>query len=103
MVKLGAKSVIQGKNKERVLLWENIINRSLCKREKYVCLGKKTMVGCFVIMFARDDHKHHINHIRTSKVKTGLGGQGGNKGCVAIRFNYDDTSFAILNCHLASG
>ena len=61
------------------------------------------MVGCFIILFARDEHKCRINNIRTSKVKTGLGGSGGNKGSVAIRFNYDDTSFAFLNCHLASG
>ena len=103
MVKLNTKSVLAGKNREKVMLWEDIITRSLSKKERYVCLGKKTMVGCFIIFFARDEHKNRINHIRTSKVKTGLGGQGGNKGCVAIRFNYDDTSFAFLNCHLTSG
>ena len=94
---------MQGKNREKVNLWEKIITRSLCKRDRYVNLGQKTMVGCFILIFARDELKNRINHIRTSKVKTGLGGQGGNKGCVAIRFNYDDTTFAFLNCHLACG
>jgi hypothetical protein len=74
MTKLNAKSVIQGKNRERTLLWEQIITRSLCKKYKYVCIGRKPMVGCFVLLFARDDHKNYINNIRTSKVKTGLGG-----------------------------
>ena len=45
MVKLGAQSVIQGKNKEKALLWEQIVSRSLNKREKYSCVSKKTMVG----------------------------------------------------------
>lgn len=41
--------------------------------------------------------------MRTSKVKTGFGGNSGNKGSVAIRFNFDDSSLSFINCHLASG
>lgn len=41
--------------------------------------------------------------MRTSKVKTGFGGQSGNKGAVAVRFNFDDSSLAFINCHLSSG
>lgn len=37
------------------------------------------------------------------RVKTGLSGIIGNKGCVAIRFNYEDTSFAFLNVDLEDG
>jgi len=103
MVKLNAKSVIQGKDRERVLLWEEIVTRSMCKRHKYICVGKKPMVGCLIMLFARDEHKHKINSIRTSKVKTGFGGQSGNKGAVAIRFNYAQSSFAFINVHLTSG
>lgn len=74
MVKLNTKSIMQGKNREKVNLWEKIITRSLCKRDRYVSLGQKTMVGCFILIFTRDELKNHINYIRTSKVKTGLGG-----------------------------
>lgn len=74
MVKLNAKSVIQGKDRERVMLWEKIVSRSLCKRHKYVCVARKPMVGCFILLFARDEDKNRINNIRTSKVKTGFGG-----------------------------
>ena len=38
-----------------------------------------------------------------SKVKTGMGGFAKNKGSVSLRFKIDETSFAFLNCHLASG
>jgi hypothetical protein len=61
------------------------------------------MVGCFILLFIRDDNKNRIKNIRTSKVKTGFGGQSGNKGSVAIRFNVDNSSFAFINCHLTSG
>ena len=37
------------------------------------------------------------------QVKTGLSGIVGIKGCVAIRFNYEDTSFAFLNVDLDDG
>jgi hypothetical protein len=55
MVKLNAKSVIKGKDRERVLLWEQIVTRSICKSHKYVCIAKKPMVGCLIMLFARDD------------------------------------------------
>lgn len=103
MVKLNAKSVIKGKDKERVLLWEDIVTRSICRGYRYVCVAKKPMVGCLVMLFVKDECKHKISAIRTSKVKTGLGGSSGNKGSVAIRFNYNHSSFAFINCHLTSG
>jgi hypothetical protein len=36
-------------------------------------------------------------------IKTGLGGSSGNKGAVIVRFKLDDTSIALVNCHLMSG
>lgn len=60
------------------------------------------MVGLYILLFARSKLKNRIKNLRTSKVKTGLGGNGGNKGAVAIRFNVDDSSFAFINVHLAS-
>jgi hypothetical protein len=44
-----------------------------------------------------------VRLIKTVKVKTGAGGIAANKGSTSIRFNYFDTSFMFLNCHLASG
>jgi hypothetical protein len=103
MVKLNAKSVIKGKDKDRVLLWEDIVTKSICRGHRYVCISKKPMVGCLIMLFVKDEKKHKISCIRTSRVKTGLGGSSGNKGAVAIRFNYANSSFAFINCHLTSG
>ena len=36
-------------------------------------------------------------------MKTSLSGIVGIKGCVALRFNYEDTSFAFLNVDLDDG
>lgn len=85
------------------MLWENIVTNSLCKKHRYVCVSKKPMVGCFILLYIKDEHKNRIGSIRTSKVKTAFAGQAGNKGSVAIRFNFDNTSFAFINCHLTSG
>jgi hypothetical protein len=35
--------------------------------------------------------------------KTGLGGMAGNKGGIALRFNYKDTSFVFITAHFAAG
>jgi hypothetical protein len=85
------------------MLWEEILIRSLNRKEKYLCIAKKAMVGCFILLFIKDVHKYRVSNMRTSKVKTGFAGQSGNKGAVAIRFNFDDSSFALINCHLSSG
>lgn len=61
------------------------------------------MVGCYIIMFAKNIHLSKIKNIRKVKVKTGFSGMTGNKGSVGIRFNFEDTSFAFINCHLESG
>ena len=44
-----------------------------------------------------------IKDLKTTKIKTGLGGSAGNKGAVIVRFNIDDTSVLLMNCHLMSG
>lgn len=44
-----------------------------------------------------------MKDLKTTKIKTGLGGSSGNKGSVIVRFNLDDTSIMLMNCHLMSG
>ena len=61
------------------------------------------MVGCYIVMFVKEEHKHKIKSIRKHKVKTGMSGMTGNKGSVALRFNFEDTSFAFVDVHLESG
>jgi len=61
------------------------------------------MAGCFIALFAKKKVLNRIRDFYVCKVKAGMGGFAKNKGSVALRFKFDETSFAFLNCHLASG
>lgn len=61
------------------------------------------MVGCFLTVFVSSEFSQRISQIESSKVKQGFSGSAGNKGAVLIRFNIDDSSFCVVNAHLASG
>ena len=107
MVKLDmVGSVMCNKDEERILAWQKLTQAALHKRmpgRKFACISRKVMFGCFIMLFVREDHFPHIKQIHTAKVKTGTNGMTANKGSTSLRFNYDDTSFMFLNCHLTSG
>lgn len=48
-------------------------------------------------------HINKISKISRDKTKSGIGGLGGNKGAVAIRFSFLETEFAFVNVHLKGG
>lgn len=61
------------------------------------------MVGCLIFGFCWESIIPRIKNVQTSKVKTAFKGKVGNKGSVMIRFDLDDTSIVMANCHLESG
>jgi hypothetical protein len=62
------------------------------------------MVGCFIGLFVKNKLlAERFRELKTTKIKTGMGGSAGNKGAVIVRFKLDDTSIALVNCHLQSG
>lgn len=61
------------------------------------------MVGCFIGLFVKAKLLSRIKDLKSTKIKTGLGGSAGNKGSVILRFKLDDTSIMLINCHLMSG
>ena len=63
----------------------------------------KSMVGCFIGLFVKAKLLSRIRELKTTKIKTGLGGSAGNKGAVVVRFKLDDTNILFMNCHLMSG
>ncbi len=71
--------------------------------DKYVFVIAKSMVGCFIGLFVKAKILSRMRDLKTTKIKTGMGGGTGNKGAVILRFKLDDTSIMLMNCHLMSG
>ncbi len=62
------------------------------------------MVGCYIGLFVkRNLLLNRFKDLKTTKIKTGLGGSAGNKGAVILRFKLDDSNISLVNCHLQSG
>ncbi|KAF7725040.1 inositol polyphosphate 5-phosphatase [Apophysomyces ossiformis] len=92
---------------EKRKVWENQIERTLNSRKggkaKYVLLRSNQLVGAALIVYVKADIVENIRNVESAVKKTGIMGIAGNKGAVAIRMDYGDTSFCFLAAHFASG
>lgn len=59
------------------------------------CFVNKAMMGLCIMAFCRSSILSYINNIDKDEVKTGFGGNMGNKGSVAIRFDMHLTPIII--------
>jgi hypothetical protein len=73
----------------------------------YKILKTDQLVGLFSCVFIKTSHQDRVHQCDSTNVKTGFRvmtkGLHGNKGGIATRFIFDDTSLCFVNCHLASG
>jgi hypothetical protein len=60
-------------------------------------------MGICVLVLAAKDTVKQLVQVSTGHIKLGFQGLFGNKGAVAVRFVEANTSFCIVNCHLAEG
>src|SRR5688500_17719513 len=95
IVSLNARNVFSfsGKNRTRVKEWEQLLSLTINQisdtksaEDKYVFVIAKAMVGCFIGLFVKAKLLSRIRDLKTTKIKTGLGGSAGNKGAVVVRF-----------------
>ncbi|QLQ79690.1 hypothetical protein HG537_0C03380 [Torulaspora globosa] len=84
--------------------WENMVGKCLNQfDEKYLLLRVEQMSSLIILLFVRGDKANLVRQVEGANKKTGFGGITGNKGAVAIRFEYGDTSFCFVNAHLSAG
>jgi endonuclease/exonuclease/phosphatase family metal-dependent hydrolase len=89
--------------------WEAAAKRTLdanAKKhgmEEYVLLRGGQLVGASLSIFVRSGVLKSIKNVEGSLKKTGMSGMAGNKGAVAIRMEFANTSLCFVTAHLAAG
>ncbi|ORY72560.1 SacI homology domain-domain-containing protein [Leucosporidium creatinivorum] len=99
--------MIMATDPERLRRWEAHILRCVAerpgKKSDYILLRSGQLVGTALIVLIKTELANEVRNVEAATKKTGLKGMAGNKGAVAIRLDYRDTSFCFLTAHLAAG
>ncbi|TKA77601.1 hypothetical protein B0A55_03129 [Friedmanniomyces simplex] len=108
IVNLDVQQIMSTDPHRRSAWEENVrqtLNTNARKRgsDEYVLLRGGQLVGASLSVFVRASVLPYIKNVEGAVKKTGMSGMAGNKGAVAIRMDYADTSICLVTAHLAAG
>ncbi|XP_047125274.1 synaptojanin-1 isoform X1 [Hydra vulgaris] len=83
--------------------WGAKLQEVISRNHPYVLISAEQLVGVCLFVFVRLQHVPYIRDVAVSVVKTGLKGNAGNKGAVAVRMLFHSTSLCFVCGHFAAG
>ncbi|XP_026938253.1 synaptojanin-2 isoform X1 [Sagmatias obliquidens] len=102
MVELSAGNIVNASTTNRKM-WGEQLQKAISRSHRYILLTSVQLVGVCLYIFVRPYHVPFIRDVAIDTVKTGMGGKAGNKGAVAIRFQFHSSSFCFVCSHLTAG
>lgn len=91
----------------KLRVWEGVLLDTLSRRpgkkSDYVMLRSEQLVGTALVVLIKAEHIAKVRSVEATSRKTGLKGMSGNKGGVAIRLSFHDSTFCFVTAHLAAG
>uniref|UniRef100_A0A671P570 phosphoinositide 5-phosphatase n=1 Tax=Sinocyclocheilus anshuiensis TaxID=1608454 RepID=A0A671P570_9TELE len=82
--------------------WMLAVYKGLHPDAKYAFVKLVRLVGIMLLFYVKAEHAAHISEVEVESVGTGVMGRMGNKGAVAIRFQFHNSDICVVNSHLAA-